>query len=356
MRVAYDNVIFGLQRSGGISVYWGELLRRADPSDSSIIDPTNADRNPTWRATASRFPDRRRSRVPVQVDRYLPVLTVPRSAQVFHSSYYRVAAGALPAVVTVYDFVYERFRAGLPRLAHSAQKRAAVRGAGRVICISESARRDLLERYGSGLDHRTSVVHLGVGEQFRPVADARAQLTGERPFLRTGRPFLLFVGSRRHYKGFDAAVETVAMLPGYDLVAVGGEAWGPEDDALAARYRCADRVHAVGPVPGPDLPLWYGAAHALLYLSAYEGFGLPVLEAAMCDCPVVARNTSAIPEVHGFHDLLLDVPVAGEIAARLRALESDTYRARAARATREHASRFSWTRCWDETQRVYELL
>jgi glycosyltransferase involved in cell wall biosynthesis len=357
MPIAYDNIIFGLQRTGGISVYWSELLRRIDPAQSFIVEPRSAAENVTWKLVSSRFDVRVESMLPASIDRYLPVLPFPRRYEVFHSSYYRVPLSRTPSIVTLYDFAYERFRTGLARRLHSWQKRLAVKRSRRIICISESTRRDLLEYYGAEYDDRTSVVYLGVSEQFQERSDARAVLLAQgHTFLEAGRPYLLFVGGRRHYKGFDAAVEATARLSDYDLVVIGGEPWDDVDTAFVAKYGCVGTVHVVGTVLDDLLPLWYSAAGALLYLSSYEGFGLPVLEAAMCGCPVIAQNASSMPEVHGFPSLLLERLDSNEVAERVHDLEDSGLRQRVIEASRAHASTFTWERCWRETERLYDTV
>ncbi len=78
-------------------------------------------------------------------------------------------------------------------------------------------------------------------------------------------------------------------LSQYDLVVIGGEKWGPDDQALVSNNKVDSQVHVVGSVAQAELPLWYSAASALLYLSDYEGFGLPVLEAAHAFAPSLLK-------------------------------------------------------------------
>jgi glycosyltransferase involved in cell wall biosynthesis len=354
MIVAYDNIVFGLQRVGGISVYWAELLKRAQPEESVVIDSLHAERNLCWQPLSGRFPHRQRSKVPVNIERYLPVRKLPRSVDVFHSSYYRRAARPVPTVVTVYDFVYERFRSGPARHIHTYQKLFAIREAQRIICISESTRRDLLSFCGKEHSAKTTVIHLGVGGHYQHYPEARRALADlGYGFLESGRPYLLFVGERARYKNFEVAVEAMRLLPNYDLVTVGGPSWGPGDAALVKRIGVTNQVHAIGRVTESMLPLWYSGAHALLYLSSYEGFGLPVLEAAMCRCPVVAAHASSIPEVHGYPSFLLRELTATGVQSQVERLEEPAFRAELVHMCGAHASRFTWDRCWAQTQQVY---
>jgi mannosyltransferase len=184
-------------------------------------------------------------------------------------------------------------------------------------------------------------------------------------FLAKERPFLLFVGSRRpnsrvshekSYKRFNLAVQALRTLNDFDLVVVGGEPWGAEDQDLVNRCNATNQVFVIGAVSEELLPLFYSSAHALLYLSDYEGFGLPVLEASQCCCPVIAQNKSSIPEVHGDPNFLLSLPDPDLVAEKVRALENELVR----RATIEkglgHAAKFGWDKTWAQTNEIYREL
>ena len=171
MNLILDNVAFALQRAGGISVYWYELLRRLnrDGRAMRMVEHPRALDN-IFRRQLDPEPAviLRERRLPLWLSRYLPYPAGDASRPLCHSSYYRrpQAADAVE-VVTVYDFTYERFRQGVARRVHSWQKAAAIRAAHGVICISESTRRDLLERYPDVPPDRVRVIHLGAAEDYR---------------------------------------------------------------------------------------------------------------------------------------------------------------------------------------------
>ena len=112
-----------------------------------------------------------------------------------------------------------------------------------------------------------------------------------------------------------------------------------------------------GAAPEPLLLALYRSAHALVYPSRYEGFGLPLLEAMACGTPVIAARTSSIPEVVGEAAVLLDPDdEEGWIAAIDRVLEDAPHRARLRDAGASRAREFSWRRTAEETARVYRRL
>jgi glycosyltransferase involved in cell wall biosynthesis len=363
LRVAFDNIIFGLQKQGGISNYWMELLRRA-PVDSIVLTHHQDLQNTCWRELVHKFTDVKQRSIATSLDRYLPVFRLPTSATIYHSSYYRTPMRNIVTVQTVYDFVYERYRTGLARSIHSFQKARAIEQADQICCISHSTRNDLLNHFGAKFESITHVTHLAASDIYRVIPAARSVLidSAKYQFLRSERPVLLFVGARRpnpsvahkkSYKRFDLAVSALKELPDYDLVVIGGEPWGIDDQELVELLKISNQVYPVGILPQDELPLWYNSAHALLYLSDYEGFGLPVLEAAQCLCPVIAQNSSSIPEVHGFKDFLINNVCVESIVEKVKLLENDFKKKEIVQASYEHSQLFSWDNTWRVTQDVY---
>lgn len=332
----YDGIIFCLQRAGGVSVVFSEIIARLPRSSYELV---GFQESPPENLSHAAY----NYRPPRPLERYR-LATFDTRAEIFHSTYYRLPAErGMRVVTTVHDFVYERF-ASLPRrLVHGVQKRAAIAGADRVICVSESTRRDLLEFIGHRYSDRTVVVPLAAAEAFQPVP-------GTRPL-----PQVLFVGSRGDHKNFGAVVEALESLHDLSLLCVGGGAFTAAE-RTHLELRLPGRYRGAGYVSTEELNLEYNRSLCLVYPSQYEGFGIPVLEAMRAGCPVIAVNASSIPEVAGDAAILLERGRADEIRPAIESLFVDATRHALVARGLARASGFSWDETYRRTVAVYEEL
>jgi len=262
-----------------------------------------------------------------------------------------------PAVVTIYDLSFIHYPASFPALQRrylTAVTADSCRRARRIITISASGREDVQRIYGVAPE-RIDVVAPGVGAAFRPLP--ASQVAAFRRRRELPPRFLLHVGTLQPRKNIPLLLEALAQL-GRDappLLLVGGKGWLYEDifdRVLTLGLR--DLVHFAGYVDDDELPLWYNAAAALVFPSLYEGFGLPIVEALACGTPVVAADTSSLPEAGGEAARYFDPADPADLAARLaETLNDDGLRDRLRAAGPAQAARFSWTRAGQETAAVY---
>jgi len=342
MNVSLDCIIFGLQRFGGISNYWERVLEfmRESHVNRQLILPKQVLFS-GYAAAEDATPSRIET-LPAKVSRYLPVRA--RADTVFHTSYYRRPSSRVGKyVVTVYDFIYERYRSGLARQVHTRQKLASVRSADAVICISHCTREDVLQFCPTVDPANVHVVHLGVDfDTYYPEPAANEAMEDS---------IVLFVGQRGGYKRFDLAIEAVRQCPGMTLGIVGPGLTSQEQALLRARL--GTRWSALGPVSSAQLRRLYSQAFAFIFPSDYEGFGLPVLEAMACGCPVVAAATASLPEVGGTAAMYAQEQRPEDFAQALTALQSTERRAGLIEAGLAHCRPFSWARTGTQTLAVY---
>jgi mannosyltransferase len=278
-----DGIIFSLQRHGGISVYFQELLKYLSKNEEELtlilekplVQHDVASDNFIHKIhNSARFLERYRS------------CRGLNGASVFHSSYFRLPDNSdVPSVVTVYDFIYERYMHGPKKWVHSTQKNAAIRAAQAIICISESTKQDLLQFVGVAPGQSVYVSHLAASKDFRCLE------IGMR-----SSPYILFVGQRRGYKNFNFILAAMEYLPEFELYCVGGGLICP-GEMTGVSESVANRVRHLGFVNDHELNVLYNRAVCLVYPSNYEGFGIPVVEAMSAGCPVVSVNCAAVIEV-----------------------------------------------------------
>src|SRR6266516_4001034 len=215
-------------------------------------------------------------------------------------------------------------RALLPRVA---------RAAARVIAVSEFTRRELVDLLDVPED-KVRVIPNAVGPPFE--AEGKA----------ADGDYVLAVGTLEPRKNLDRLVGAFerARLNGTRLLVTGCRGWGTVEPA-------GKSVQWLGFVPDEELARLYRGARCVAYVSAYEGFGLPVLEAMACGAPVVAARTGAAPEVAGEAAVLVDPSDDEAIAAGLvEAIDrADELRERGLRRARD----FDWQRVADATVEVY---
>lgn len=305
MNILFDNIIYTLQRYGGVSVVWTELLRRARIDKDLQVTELDYTKDLT----------------PRFMERYRVPAYKTQEPTLFHSSYFRVLPdSSVKNITTVHDLTYHFYRHGLAKAVHLWEERRALLHSEAVICVSENTKRDLLRFYPWYKEDNIHVVYNGVGEEFFPIPSVEK------------KGFLLYVGNQTvDYKRFDVA-QAVARMTGLELVTASG-------------------------VTREQLNTLYNEALCLLYPSDYEGFGIPVIEAQKAGCPVIAQNASSIPEVIGPDGLMVqhDTPqrMAQEMAEIVQQLKSRSTQA-VIEAGFENAKRFSWDKAYEQTKQVYE--
>jgi mannosyltransferase len=307
MNVIFDNIIFSLQRFGGISVVWNELLQRAQADKELNLTEL----------------DYRNERLYRRLERYRIPDYMAEKPSVFHSSYFRVLPQAgVHNVTTVHDLTYHFYRKGLPKAVHLWEEARALKHSEAIICISENTKRDLLTFYPWVKEETIHVIYNGVSDDFYPIKNIEK------------KGYLLFIGnSSVSYKRYDIAQE-VAKRTGLELV--------------TARN-----------VTSEELNKLYNEALCLLYPSDYEGFGLPILEAQKAGCPVIAQNYSSVPEVIGKGGLIVEhsstEKIVQQMVEKVNEVQSRPMQGIIA-AGIENAKRFSWDNTYEQTKNVYRQL
>jgi glycosyltransferase involved in cell wall biosynthesis len=291
--------------------------------------------------------------------RYVPFDDV----DVFHSPHNMMPRRvAVPSVVTVHDVMaIERpdlHLHGLERLVKSTYYPQAVwralREATRIIAPTQDAASRICHLEPSA-STRVRVILEAADPVFRPAADAGRARERARMLTGTREPYLLVVGANSATKRHaDAVAAFEAIAPPWRLVLLQRQGADEPLAQLARQTGAGDRIVWIPRVERGDVVALMQAAGALVQPSIYEGFGLPVIEAMACGCPVVASDIPVFREVTGGHAIFAPpLDVDGLSAALQRITASAALRADLAAAGLERAGQLSWDRCALETLDVY---
>ena len=353
MNIVYDNIIFSLQKSGGISVVWSEHLKRLISQEEfpvSFIEYDNAHSNFSRKNFSLEVKQRKSDFLFLR--RYINPGLQMESPYIFHSSYYRVCRDAnAKNVTTVHDFTYEYFSKGVAKNIHSWQKNQAILRSQKIICISENTKQDLLRFLPQVSPDKIYVIHNGVNEEFHPLPSTMGH--GEKlPFGR--QSYLLFVGARGGYKNFDMAMEA-ARLVKLPLIIVGGGILTLAEKEKLNKTVGHNNYYHLGFVSSEQLNILYNNAFCLLYPSSYEGFGIPVIEAQKAGCPVIACYNSSIPEVIGNTKIRLEKMNANVMAEAILML-TPSMREYEIKQGLINSERFSWDITFQKTIQLYKSL
>jgi glycosyltransferase involved in cell wall biosynthesis len=256
-------------------------------------------------------------------------------------------------ILTVHDLewrLYPQTMSLKTYYAHRLLVWPSVQKVDRIISDSESTARDL-QRVLHFPESRIEVIHLGVDSAFRPQDRVKAAeyVAGK---YGVSKDYVLAVGTVQPRKNLATLVKAWKILrdraaPCCQLVVAGARGWKNTelDETIRRLGLTGDEIRFLGVVPEEDLPVLYSGSSVFVFPSLYEGFGLPLLEAMACGVPVIASNTSSVPEVVGDAALLVS-PTEPEAFAEaiLRVRSDDNLRRAKVEKGLSRAAGFNWGR------------
>ena len=316
MKIVFDGLIYYLQKQGGISRYFDELIKGFSETDGCEV---------TVLLRKNEINKKFNDKVKVaiidseicndnKIKKYLSVFNDKKAVNkylknndlgdlVFHYSYYSFYRNLKSkTVLTVHDLVHEKFPnyfGGLINKVYLFNKSKTIIAADKIIAISEQTKKDLIETYKIDAS-KIAVIHHGLSDDFRSLSEsdksefkARYQIT---------KPYFLFVGNRELYKNFIFLLETFSgwsLKNSYDLYCIGGGDFNRTENDLMAMLGLKDSVKLFQGVSEKDLIGFYNSSNGLIYPSLYEGFGFPLLEAMACGVPALVSDIDIFREVGG---------------------------------------------------------
>ncbi|AMR32933.1 hypothetical protein A0256_16660 [Mucilaginibacter sp. PAMC 26640] len=358
-----DSIVFQIQKFGGASTYWKELLSnfvKLNGVNIILQSARKEDLNHDGRIICDLVESFNvnlliEDTIPVSLLRYLPLTRRLPPKSLYHNSYYRTCLQKnVVNIFTVHDFTHKRGLASkFPRkLIHIGLTALGLKNADGIICISQSTKNDLLHYYPHIREDKIRVIYHGVSDVFSPLRN----YTGAKIFndqLNLAEQYVLFVGKRAGYKKFEIIPEALLKHKHLKLVIVGGgdikqQEWASLNAALPGRF-----IHLNG-VNNEQLNVLYNYAHCLVYTSVYEGFGIPVLEAMKAGCPVITNRLSSLGEISGDAALFINDVTAASLDQKLTEINTPEMRQQLIAKGLERSRLFTWEKCSAETLNFYK--
>ncbi len=349
--VIIDGVFFQLHKTG-IARVWCSLLEAWLVSGFSqniiILDREN---------TAPKFPGVRYRLIPrfdySQVDRdrdMLQQICDEEGADVFISTYYSTP-NSTPSSIIVHDMIPEVLGEDLDQPTWR-EKHNGIQYASSYITVSNNTAKDLVRFFPDIPPDSVTVAHCGVSPDFSPAQSQ--ELSQFRTKYGITRPYYLLVGvdsgtlnTHKNTDLFYAAFATLPFSHAFDVVCTGGGTFAPK----LRNYTSGSAVHILA-LDDSEMRLAYSGAIALVYPSIYEGFGMPIIEAMACGCPVITCPNASIPEVAGDAAIFVQDQDLNAMADALCEVLKPDLRELMIVEGFAQARKFSWTKMADTIKSV----
>jgi glycosyltransferase involved in cell wall biosynthesis len=359
MRIAYDGRVLTLAKTGD-RVYLVNLLREmcrlVEPQDLWVYQDVRRPGEPIGPPATSRMARLGRLGKTWFWAKHLRADAI----DLCHVQYFAPLNAPCPVVTSIHDVsfaAHPEYFAPKSRLIFRLFMSPTIRRVAAIIVPSASTKAEI-ERFYPASRGKVEAVPLAASDELAAVGpdEARERL---REAHGIGFPFVLLLGQVHPRKNVARVVQAFARIapdyPDLRLVSVGPDTWQAEQAwGLAERLEIAGRIVRPGVVSDRDVACFLSAAEVFCYVSLYEGFGLPVLEAMKCGAPVLAANTTSIPEVAGDAALLVDPLSTDAIGEGLRRILADEQYRRHLRETGlKQSGKFSWAETARRTLAIY---
>lgn len=369
MKILIDPQIFIDQKFGGISRYYTELYAALNNhKEAEISCPILHTDNIHFKESElyqNSFQKRNAFFIKISklIRYFLPRKLKKRSAKRFINlvkeqdydlvipTYYNVDfldfIGEKPFVLTVYDMIHEIFAEHFTNDKITVpNKKILIERATKIIAISESTKADILRIYPHINPSKIEVVYLSHSITFDNV-----------PKVSLPKNYILFVGNRGLYKNFIFFLNAVAPIlknyPDLTLICAGGSKFSEEETQLIESLGLTNKVIQQN-FEDAELPAYYQHAKCFVFPSAYEGFGIPVLEAMACGCPVVLANHSSFPEVAGDAGVYFEINNQQDLKAKIESLlTNEALRKNYSLNGLTQVQKFSWEKTVKECYEIY---
>ncbi len=264
----------------------------------------------------------------------------------------------VPTLLVVHDIAYKHFPdqvTGIHKWYYNRFMPQFIEKAEQIVTVSDFTKKDIVEKM-SALPEKIAVACNGCNEKFKPIShNEKIQI---REKFTEGISYFLFVGLIHPRKNVHRLIRAFSRFKEETeakekLVLVGRNGWMTEEVKTALENSNYKKdVIFTGFVEHEELPKLIAAAEALMYVSLFEGFGIPILEAFHCETPVITSNTSSMPEVGGDAALYADPESVDSIAEQMKLLyEHPKLKDELVKKGKAQRTKFSWEKA---SKVVYE--
>lgn len=364
MRIFYDHQIFTEQKHGGISRYFFELMNQFRYHDCRAVSSTIFSNNEYLRFSGSIlpfpfFPEQQfkgKARFLNFVNRFNSERILKKSQfDVFHptfyDSYFLKLIGNKPFVLTVHDLINEKLINQFDYFKLEEKitndKHLLMRYASKIIAVSESTKNDIIEYYQIDKNKIEVIYHANSlsGKSDNSVAIFKFE-------------YILFVGKRSMYKNFLFTIKSIhKLLKQYKIkfICYGGGEFTKEENELILSLELKDLVIQVRQDDDETLQNLYSHALFFIFPSMYEGFGIPLLEAFACSCPVLSSIGGSLKEVGGNAAVYFDPLDCQSLYTGFSIMiESAETRMQCIERGKTRLELFSWDKTFSKTLDVYK--
>ena len=364
MKVIFDHQIYLFQQYGGISRYFYELtsiLTHELNVDvvNTICLSNNIYATPPLYSSAKFLPDysfKGKARFMDTVNQISSLLKLNKKYDIFHPTYYDTyfleRIGKRPFVITFHDLTHEKLATRFEDLSRDKQlfqrRKLLLDRASKVISVSASTKNDIMDIYKVPSD-KIEVVHL-----------ASSIWPGNQDMEIPYDNYILYVGNRQSYKNFILFIESISPLLQKDnalkVLCAGGGVFTLDEINLFNDFKIADQLIQIS-INDNLLSSLYKKALFFVFPSLYEGFGIPILEAFTCSCPVLLSDISPFREVASDAAIYFNPTEREDLLDKATQLLQDEYlRARLKTAGSNRGEEFTWFNTAKSHQEIYQSI
>lgn len=368
MKLLYDHSIFRLQRYGGISRYFYELITRLSSKKDVEINlfegfhvneyGLSDHKNNFSLYKGYKVPEIKYIGYSFEIINKLWFNKIYSKSDfdIYHPTYYRKDLNKFkksPIVLTVYDMIHELYSNQFWNSKWVTQaKRGSIDSADVIICISENTKKDLIRIYDVP-QNKVKVVRLASSINLSKCLEFNEIETK----YNIEKQYILYVGDRFPYKNFSLLLDVYInnFSEKFNLVCFGGSGFNRNELKTIEKFNLSKKVIHL---KGHDnlLASLYRNAFCFVFPSLYEGFGIPLLEAMAMGCPVIASNTSSFPEVAGNAAILFDPGSKESLINAIHSLEDNELWKKLIKLGFEQEKKFSWEKTANETLDIYKSI